>query len=76
MAAAVSPGLATLQHSRTSLLTSGSANVKNSQISVQKRMQYVVERCENEWEGVYVEVMKCSAGWATVKLLEAGLPYR
>lgn len=41
-----------------------------------KVTKYIIEKCENEFEGTYVEILRTSSGMATVKQLEPGTAYR
>ena len=62
-------GTSVSQSLRTSMGGSGSG-------SKAKDVTYVVERCENEFEGIYKECLRTTAGHGTISRLQAGSSYR
>ena len=41
-----------------------------------RAVQYVIEKCTSEWDGIYTEVLKTTSGSAKIVNLEAGQSYR
>lgn len=58
------------QSMRSSMGGGGRAASKQSDVT------YVVERCENEFDGVYKECLKTTAGYGTISRLTPGMSYR
>ena len=61
---------------RGSVLSLSGARGSSGSGSKQSDVTYVVEQCENEFDGSYKQVLKTGAGHGTISRLEPGSSYR
>jgi len=59
-----------VSQSMRSSMGGGRSSIKQSDVT------YVVERCENEFEGIYKECLRTTAGYGTISRLAPGTSYR